>query len=50
MLEDEFNSALGREAAMKDFYPSQWGIGLDPELFTTRLKFSQERLPELGVK
>ena len=38
VLEEEFNSARDREAAMKEFYSCQWGVGLDPDVYATKLK------------
>lgn len=49
VLEDEFTSTLDREAAMKDFYACQWGVGLDLDTFAARLSGLLEKgLPSLG--
>lgn len=48
VLEDEFNSTLDRENAMKEFYNCQWGIGLDPGVYSAKLKsFLKKGLPSL---
>ena len=38
VLENEFGSALDREAAMKEFNSCQWGVGLDPDVYAAKLK------------
>lgn len=48
-LEAEFNKALDKESAMKEFNACQWGEGLDPAVFADRLKGLLRRgLPSLN--
>ena len=37
-LTEEFNAALDKESAMKQFYACRWGNGLDPAVFANQLK------------
>ena len=37
-LTEEFNKALDKESAMKQFYACRWGNGLDPAVYADQLK------------
>ena len=50
ILEEKFNSTLDREDAMKEFYACQWGVGLDLDVFATKLqRLLKKGLPSLGT-
>ena len=49
ILEEEFNSPLDKETAMKEFYAYRWGVGLDPDVYASKLKsLLKKGLPSLG--